>query len=126
MPEQSFKGRWRITNMDKWDKDFIDLVEPGFIEFLDNNFGAFHFGCIDANLDYQVDEKGKVEFSFCGDDEGQEVFGRGWAQRNNQGLYGSFFFHEGTQLEFEALRDPATCNQTLPYKGFARTRPSML
>ena len=25
----AFKGRWRIVAMDLWDKDAIDLVEPG-------------------------------------------------------------------------------------------------
>ena len=29
----AFKGRWRIVAMDLWDKDAIDLVEPGFITF---------------------------------------------------------------------------------------------
>jgi hypothetical protein len=26
-------GRWRITEMDNWDQETVDLVEPGFIEF---------------------------------------------------------------------------------------------
>lgn len=26
-------GRWRIETMELWDRDAIDLVEPGFIEF---------------------------------------------------------------------------------------------
>jgi hypothetical protein len=26
-------GRWRITEMDNWDQEAVDLVKPGFIEF---------------------------------------------------------------------------------------------
>jgi hypothetical protein len=29
----ALKGRWRIEAMDLWDRDAIDLVEPGFIAF---------------------------------------------------------------------------------------------
>lgn len=117
MPEQGLKGRWRITTMDKWDKAFIDLIEPGFIEFFDNDFGSLHFGCIYVNLDYQLDDKGKAEFSFCGDDEGQEVFGRGWAQRDKQGLYGSVFFHEGEHSDFEAIKEGPSMHPKVVFKG---------
>jgi hypothetical protein len=27
----AFKGRWRIEVMDLWDRDVIDLIEPGFV-----------------------------------------------------------------------------------------------
>ena len=27
----AFKGRWRIEAMDLWDRDAIDLIEPGFV-----------------------------------------------------------------------------------------------
>ena len=117
MPEQGLKGRWQITKMDKWDRAFIDLVEPAFLEFLDNHFGSLHFGCVYANLDYRLDEKGRAEFSFCGDDEGQEVFGRGWVKRDKQGLYGSIFFHEGEQSEFEAVKDSPSLHPKVSFKG---------
>ena len=39
---KKLKGRWRIVEMDQWDKKFIDLVEPGYIEFIDNGFGSKH------------------------------------------------------------------------------------
>jgi hypothetical protein len=31
----SIIGRWRITEMDNWDQEAVDLVQPGFIEFDD-------------------------------------------------------------------------------------------
>ena len=33
-------GRWRITEMDNWDQEAVDLVQPGFIEFDDNGLGS--------------------------------------------------------------------------------------
>jgi hypothetical protein len=29
----SINGKWRITEMDLWDQDAIDLLGPAFIEF---------------------------------------------------------------------------------------------
>lgn len=29
----SLTGRWRIVEMDVWDRDTIDLLGPGFVEF---------------------------------------------------------------------------------------------
>ena len=28
----AFEGRWRITEMDVWDNDYLDLVEPAHAE----------------------------------------------------------------------------------------------
>jgi len=105
MLKAEFNGKWRMVEMDQWEKEFIDLVEPGYIEFSNNGFGAFHFGCVYANIDYRINDQGKAEFSFYGDDEGQEIFGRGWAKVDNKGLYGGLFFHEGEECEFQAAKE---------------------
>ena len=39
----SITGRWRITEMDNWDQEAIDLVQPGFIEFGQDGFGSLGF-----------------------------------------------------------------------------------
>ena len=36
-------GRWRITEMDNWDQEAVDLVQPGFIEFDDDGLGSLGF-----------------------------------------------------------------------------------
>ena len=36
-------GRWRIVEMDMWDRVAIDLLEPGFIEFAGDGTGQFGF-----------------------------------------------------------------------------------
>ena len=46
----SITGRWRITEMDMWDQDAIDLVQPGFIEFSDDGLGQFGFIAVNGEL----------------------------------------------------------------------------
>jgi hypothetical protein len=73
-------GRWRIVQMSGWDRDAIDLVEPGFIEFDKDRTGRFGFIAVDGWLDYrpvQRNDRPGVEFTWEGTDEGDQVSGRG-------------------------------------------------
>jgi hypothetical protein len=47
-----------------------------------------------------------VEFSWDGNDETEQVFGRGWAVLDDDGLNGMIFFHLGDETSFTARRDP--------------------
>ncbi len=65
-----------------WDSDAIDLVEPGFIEFAGDGTGQFGFIAVRGWLDcrwVERDDRTGVEFTWEGDDEGDQVSGRGWA-----------------------------------------------
>lgn len=44
-------GRWRIVRMDNWDRDAIDLVEPGFVEFGPKGTGEFGFIAVRGSMD---------------------------------------------------------------------------
>jgi hypothetical protein len=49
----AFIGYWKITHMDVWAQDYVDLVVPGFIEFRfeDRNvMGSFQFGTVSGYL----------------------------------------------------------------------------
>src|SRR3954463_6643055 len=37
---KAFAGRWRIAEMDVWDNDYLDLVEPAYIAFKGPHGGA--------------------------------------------------------------------------------------
>lgn len=68
----SFEGRWRIVDMELWDKDAIDLVGPGFIEIVDNGQGRFRFIAVEGWMDIRdVEREGRagIEFSWGGNDE---------------------------------------------------------
>ena len=45
----SIIGRWRITEMDNWDQEAVDLVQPGFIEFDDDGLGSLGFIVLSEN-----------------------------------------------------------------------------
>ncbi len=99
----SFVGCWRIVEMEQWDQEFVDLVSPGHITFTGDGRGELHFGAVDVSLDWQVDGKGnRVDFSFEGFEEGDEVSGRGWAEVNGRRLTGSIAFHQGDESGFVA------------------------
>jgi hypothetical protein len=102
----SLTGRWRIVQMSGWDRDAIDLVEPGFIEFAGDGTGQFGFIAVRGWLDCRwVERDGRtgVEFTWAGDDEGDQVSGRGWASpADGGGIEGHLFFHMGDDSSFRA------------------------
>jgi len=51
-------GKWRTTDMDKWDADVLDLVVPAFMEFRRDRTGSFRFIA-----------RARVEFTWEGNDE---------------------------------------------------------
>lgn len=107
MAEPSIIGRWRITQMDLWDQDAIDLVGPGTIEFRRDQTGQLNFIAIEANLDFRSLEANRapVEFTFDGFDEGDPVNGRGWASLGeDEMLRGHVYFHMGDDSGFAAVR----------------------
>lgn len=103
-----FPGRWRITAMEQWAQEDVDLVGEGFLEFGRGGLGNLRFICVQAGIDWQVarsSEGLRAEFSFDGFDEGDQVSGRGWARIEPDGsLYGWFKFHMGDESWFKAER----------------------
>lgn len=102
MTDNQFNGKWEIVEMRAWAKKFIDLVEPGYIEFGNAKRGSLHFICIYADIDYQIDKNNKVIFSFQGDDEGNLISGRGFAKIKHGNLHGRIFIHKGDEFDFTA------------------------
>lgn len=99
-------GRWRIVEMSGWDRDAIDLVEPGFIEFTRDATGQFGFIAVRGWLDCRPAERhgrSGVEFTWEGSDDGDQVSGRGWAVVvDDETLEGHLFFHMGDDSSFRA------------------------
>lgn len=99
-------GRWRIVEMSGWDRDAIDLVEPGFIEFAEDGTGQFGFIAVRGWLDCRpVERDGQpgVEFTWEGVDEGDQVSGRGWASLvDDATVEGHLYFHMGDDSSFRA------------------------
>lgn len=100
-----FLGRWRIDHMDDYDQDYLDLVEPAFIRFDRDGSGEFVFGAVTGQLDCRFNETG-VAFTWHGQDEMDDVSGRGHAQRNPDGtIAGHLYTHLGDDSGFKAHKE---------------------
>lgn len=103
---ERLQGRWRITETGTWDSDDLDLVEPAFIAFEPNGAGEFRFGAVVAGLDCAYSQT-DVGFRFQGSDEGDEVFGEGWAEADGADtIHGEIAFWNGDGTTFKARRWP--------------------
>ena len=78
-----FLGSWRITALEQWDREYMDLVAPAFISFAARGSGEFQFGAVHGSLDCRFEDRDgvpRVEFSWEGDSEGDPACGRGWVE----------------------------------------------
>jgi hypothetical protein len=104
---QEFVGRWRIVEMEQWDKDFIDMIVPGFFEFRKDGTGEFQFGCVNGQMDCRAekcDSQTRLSFSWEGNDECDPASGRGWAEIEGNTLSGHIYVHGGDDSSFKAQR----------------------
>ena len=69
----SFLGNWKITEMELWDQDYVNLVVQGFIEFDEADgehiTGGFQFGTVSGGLHAhlrQVGDETFIEWSWEG------------------------------------------------------------
>ena len=98
-----FQGKWRIAEMDVWDNEAIDLLGPAFIAF-EGQEGEMRFIALTAWLDVRYDARngGPVaEFSWGGDDEGDQRSGRGRVAPGTAGrLVGHVYIHRDDDSDF--------------------------
>jgi hypothetical protein len=101
---KAFAGRWRIVEMDVWDKDFLDLVETAHLTFKGATDGEIAFGALKGFLDVRYgtrDGSACAEFSWDGNDENDPASGRGWVVLTTAGrLVGHFYIHNGDDSGF--------------------------
>ena len=94
--------------MEQWDQDYIDLVEPGYIELTKNNLGEFVFGTIKGFIDYRITKDNdveKAEFTWEGTSENDLISGRGWVELSDKNkINGMLFIHNGDESWVKAIR----------------------
>jgi hypothetical protein len=104
-------GRWRIFEMELWDRDAIELMGPGFFEFGTDGTGSFGFIAVEGWMDCRPVPSGGhpgLEFTWNGSDDGDPVSGRGTATLQDDGsLHGRIYFHLGDESGFRAEQDDA-------------------
>ena len=101
-------GKYKITEMEQWDLDFIDAQGDGYIDFGSDGIGSFMFGYVDGDIDYRKSkgtQESKVEFSWSGNDEMDEASGRGWFEAvSGDEIYGVLCFHMGDESWVKAKK----------------------
>jgi hypothetical protein len=113
MVKTPFVGPWRIVWMSDWDQDCVDMVVPGHINFDARQSGNFQFGMVQGQMDCKLDERQgpRVEFTWQGFDEGDELSGRGHAEIMNGELHGHLYIHFGEDSAFRAVMQPAAARK---------------
>ena len=107
MAKNQFLGSWRITEMEVWDEDFLDMEVTAHITFQREGMGEFQFGLVHGWLDCRFgkrDGNPLVEFSWAGQDEMDDASGRGWAVLTDDELKGRLFIHNGDDSSFKAIK----------------------
>jgi len=93
--------------MELWAKDALDLVVPAHFTIDEDCLGQFQMIAVRGGLDCRF-AGNRVDFSWMGDDEGDDVGGRGWAEIVGDVLTGRFYFHQGDDSSFVARREKAS------------------
>ena len=101
-------GRWRIVESDLWDRAYLDLVEPAFINIGRGGRGELAFGAVNASLDLAY-SRTVVFVTFQGFDEGDEVNGSGSAALLDDGtLEVEISFHLGDDATLRAEQESSS------------------
>jgi hypothetical protein len=102
-----FIGEWCLVEMALWDRADLDLLGPAYLTLDRRGQGTMRFLAIEAGVDYRPavrDGQPAIEFSFEGNDEGDRISGRGWAELTSDTLRGHVYFHDGDDSSFRATR----------------------
>jgi hypothetical protein len=103
-----FEGLWHITEMSDWDKDYFNMAVQAYIELDERGCGEFQFGLVEGNIDGEIVKDGakeKLEFTWEGCDENDDVTGSGWLKlKDKNTLEGKIKFHGGDSSLFTAKR----------------------
>lgn len=119
MADAIFAGPWRIVWMSGWDQDYVDMEVPGHITFDKGSAGSFQFGLVQGQMDCRVDKQReqRIEFTWHGFDEGDELTGRGHAEIVDGDLQGRLYIHLGDDSAFRAVRQSAAARKSARKRG---------
>jgi hypothetical protein len=127
--DRQLVGRWRITEADLWERDFLDLIGPATMTINADGHGEIAFGAVQAGLDIDY-APSMVFFTWFGFDEMDEVAGTGSAELLEDGsLEIEFAYHLGDEAVFKALRESSSsacshdhCQPLLSWRFLRRRR----
>lgn len=106
--KQNSIGKWRITGMSDWDKEYCDMEVPAYIKIEKNLMGDFQFGLVSGQIDGRIVKRqgGEFfEFTWDGNDECDPASGSGWLMLKDDNIAeGEFKLHLEDDSAFKARR----------------------
>jgi hypothetical protein len=100
----SIDGIYEIIEMGLWDKDAIDLVEPGYIN-IKGKKGKLHFICVDGQMEIRKTDD-RYMFTWEGNDECDPASGYGNFYCSGDTLTGRIYIHDSDDSSFVAVKAP--------------------
>jgi len=100
----SIDGIYEIVEMELWDKDAIDLVEPGYIN-IKGKKGKLHFICVVGQMEIQKSDD-KYMFTWEGNNECDPASGYGDFTSSGDTLIGRIYIHDSDDSSFFAVKAP--------------------
>lgn len=92
--------------MSGWDQDYVNMAVPGHFTFGAGRSGSFQFGMVQGRMDCRlaVAQNQRIEVTWHGFDEGDELTGRGHAEIVAGELQGHIYIHLGDDSAFRATK----------------------
>jgi len=107
-PAKGFTGRWRILSMDRWGKEYLDLIAEAHLTFRGAAGGNIAFGTLEGSLEVTYvafEQSTRAVFSWKGEDGADDVSGSGWAVlETDDRLVGHFSIEDGVVWAFVCER----------------------
>ena len=104
----NYSGQWRITEMEQWNSEYLDMDVLAYITIDAQGSGDFQFGLVCGQLDGDVIKEAdqeRFDFTWEGNDESDEASGSGWLKLNGKTkLTGRIKIHGGDSSDLIAER----------------------
>ena len=105
----SFDGLWRIVSSPDFDDAYLAEETEPFVSLWQQGkqiTGEYHVGYQSGGMDGKVQSDTQAVFSFEGNDEMEEVNGRGTLTLHGDKLTFVLEYHQADTYTFEAVREP--------------------
>ncbi len=97
-------GRWRINKADLWDRDYLDLVQPAYLQISRDGWAELAFGALTPGGEIEY-SRTTVLFRWNGFDEANEISGEASFEFDDDGTIEiQFSFDSGDDANLTAHR----------------------
>jgi hypothetical protein len=106
--KNKFIGKWRITSMSEWDKEYCDMEVQAYLNIEKNLMGDFQFGLVSGQIDGRIVKRPDgdcFDFTWDGNDECDPASGNGWMKlKDKNNAEGEIKLHLRDDSTFQAKR----------------------